>query len=350
MTNDVHEKILNLVEPYGTLIYLTNFGSKLYGTDNEKSDTDLKGIYIPNQEIMNLGKHFYDRNIDSLILNSNKYGKNGVDDFDVEIYSLQYFILLCTKGNVNALDLLFSFTNKSAVQFTTDIMKELVLPNMRLFINTTNVHSFVGYCVSQSMKNGIRSNKYNSLTTFIKYIENIDILKQSQITINEMISNMSKEDYSELIETVDFVSIGETKNIKYLSICGKKHQLTIKVSELVGRLKVQEKEYGNRTKDTLDTGNIDWKAVSHSVRVIYECKELFLDNVITFPLKERELIKNIKYGKVSFDEVSNIINNGILEIKELRDNMNDFGEIGKKIDMAIVRKLLIFILNESVTI
>jgi len=30
-------------------LYISYFGSKLYGTNNEKSDTDFKGIFLPSK-------------------------------------------------------------------------------------------------------------------------------------------------------------------------------------------------------------------------------------------------------------------------------------------------------------
>ena len=49
---------------------------------------------------------------------------------------------------------------------------------------------------------------------------------------------------------------------------------------------------------TLAAANgVDNKALSHATRVILECEELLETGNITFPLKDREFIKAIKYHK-----------------------------------------------------
>ena len=43
------------------IIYLTLTGSKLYGIENENSDTDIKGIFLPSKSdlILSRVKHVY---------------------------------------------------------------------------------------------------------------------------------------------------------------------------------------------------------------------------------------------------------------------------------------------------
>lgn len=43
-----HMLALSLLPEDATLLYLTEFGSVLYGTNTPSSDTDLKGIYSPD--------------------------------------------------------------------------------------------------------------------------------------------------------------------------------------------------------------------------------------------------------------------------------------------------------------
>ena len=58
--------------------------------------------------------------------------------------------------------------------------------------------------------------------------------------------------------------------------------------------------YGERAKKAATNEGIDWKAVSHAIRVAYEMIELYETGTITFPLKEREYIKVVKHGKLDY--------------------------------------------------
>ena len=56
---NIIEKAKELVEPYGKLVFLTVFGSHLYGTNTLTSDTDYKGIFIPHKQdlLKNIASH-----------------------------------------------------------------------------------------------------------------------------------------------------------------------------------------------------------------------------------------------------------------------------------------------------
>lgn len=85
------------------LIYLVETGSRAYGTHTNKSDRDYKGIVVPPLEYHIGMKTFNSVNIST----GNETTKNGVDDIDVTLYSLKYFMQLAVKGNPNLLEMLY---------------------------------------------------------------------------------------------------------------------------------------------------------------------------------------------------------------------------------------------------
>jgi len=66
--------------------------------------------------------------------------------------------------------------------------------------------------------------------------------------------------------------------------------------------------------------SVDFKALSHSVRVIFEVEELLTDGFITFPLKERQFVKEVKEGKTPVDVVMFFVNTKLDSVKENLDN------------------------------
>jgi len=65
-----------------------------------------------------------------------------------------------------------------------------------------------------------------------------------------------------------------------------------------------ELKSGNNTgrKDLIEKYGYDVKLASHNIRLYLECIQLLKEQQITFPLPERNLVKQIKDGKWSFDK------------------------------------------------
>ena len=81
------------------------FGSHLYGTATEKSDLDIKGIYVPSAKDILLQR------IKPVIIEkrSKVHGeKNRPEDIDYELYSPEKYLLCLAKGQSFALEMLFA--------------------------------------------------------------------------------------------------------------------------------------------------------------------------------------------------------------------------------------------------
>ena len=86
------------------ILIKTYAGSHLFGTSTPESDTDYKGIYIPNAEQILLGN--YNCTIQETTGASD--AKNSKEDIDVELYSLKKFFTMLKKGDTPAIELLFT--------------------------------------------------------------------------------------------------------------------------------------------------------------------------------------------------------------------------------------------------
>jgi len=87
-----------------TVIYVTVSGSKLYGTDNENSDTDLKGIFIPSKESVMLKK-----DLSSYVRDTNNSKvRNSAEDIDFTLHSIYSFFNQLQNSETGAIDVLHS--------------------------------------------------------------------------------------------------------------------------------------------------------------------------------------------------------------------------------------------------
>jgi predicted nucleotidyltransferase len=73
--------------------------------------------------------------------------------------------------------------------------------------------------------------------------------------------------------------------------------------------------YGARARQAESNEGIDWKALSHAVRVGNEALELLLKHEITFPLPNAKHILDIKQGRIPYKDVAEEIE-GLLETVE----------------------------------
>jgi predicted nucleotidyltransferase len=310
------------------IIYLTEFGSKLYGTNTENSDLDIKGIFIPCVQQVLLKK---DKNRFSF--DSNKTNNsNTKDDMDFELISIYKFFDLLIKGETTALDILFSmFSNKKLYCLNSYINH--IKDNYNIFLST-NMHSFKGYAISQTMKYHQTGNRLKEISSFMSEVSNFD-------------DNLSVSYYydkiTQIIKHNKYTFISQESpngdNKKYIRVFGKYFIVNMKVSELKDKLDSILSRYGNRTKNILSGS--DFKAVSHSYRVLCELEELLVEGKITFPLKEASLIKEIKRGKFDTINIVNILENKLNKCIELeKDTILPKNPDIQKIDSLLLSLIL----------
>ena len=81
------------------VIVKTVFGSKLYGTDTEKSDTDYKMIVVPSGYDILMG------NGRKSVCESTSKGQNSNIDIDCETFTLHKFIEMLCVGETAAIEM-----------------------------------------------------------------------------------------------------------------------------------------------------------------------------------------------------------------------------------------------------
>ena len=303
-----------------TTVVKMKFGSVLYGTNSPESDTDIKGVFIPAAEDILLQKA--PKNI--RFSTGNSSSKNTKEDVDCDMYSLHYFLQLIAEGQTVALDMLFA--PEEMIEESNYIWKQIQANKDKLICKNTK--AFVGYCRAQAAKYGIKGSR-------------ISIIKECLNTVNKISDDLDKEEnpfYSSLYTPIrdyidsfpkhkEYVRIYtcEKSKMRIYEICGRKFQETISLYDISNCLFKIFENYGERAKLAEKNEGIDWKAVSHAFRVCYEVLELLKTHKITFPLAQREFIKDIKYGKFNY------VKDHIAE--KLEDLMSQVEQAAKESDL-----------------
>lgn len=276
------------------------YGSRLYGTHTEESDRDFKVIYLPELKDLLLGNKL---SID-FTSTSNSSTKNSKTDTDIEYIPLQRLVIDFYEGQTYAYEVVFALNSEHiGVTVHKPLMYSIFDTLVKNYV-TNSVDSMVGFAMSQSYKYGIKGRRYNSI---LHVYETLCSVSDEHKTLSTIISKIEEDDYVSIIDG-------------NLMVIDKLHQSTTLIKEVKERVKKMLFKYGDRTKRSSECNDVDWKSVSHAVRISGMCVNFLKSGEIFFPLNKTEvnLLKTIKGGEMPWAEVEAIINSRQDTITELK--------------------------------
>lgn len=289
------------------------FGSHLYGTDTPNSDLDFKAIYLPTAKEICLNS--FKRTICST--RPKQTGeRNTKEDVDVEIISLDRFMTLLTEGQTMALDILFA--PDDSYTFRTERGKFLIekIRQLRSRLLNKNLNAFVGYARQQAAKYGQKGFRIHALRT------SLEMVKAWQGKV-DLLGECDLEHWAPYVGN-EHVKIVHKKNNKgidepFLDVAGKYYAFHSKLKYVEKQLQERFDEYGKRALMAEKNEGVDWKALSHAVRVNSEAVELLTTQQITFPRPDAELLLKIKLGQLPYTEVADLIEKGLDDLKAAQE-------------------------------
>jgi len=160
----------SLVDLNERIIYRCVIGSRAYGLEDDQSDTDRRGIYLPPAEL-----HWSLYGVPEQLENEEK---------QEAYWELQKFIVLALKANPNVLECLYS----PIVEFATPLAEEL-LGMRQAFLSKLVFQTYSGYVASQfkKMQTDIRNQgrvKWKHVMHLIRLLNSgIDVLCESKVTV-----------------------------------------------------------------------------------------------------------------------------------------------------------------------
>jgi len=155
---------------YDYVIYRCVVGSRAFGLDDERSDTDLRGIYLPPAQL-----HWSMDGVPEQLENKE----------NEECYwELQKFLLLALKANPNVLECL----NTPLIEYKNEIADEL-LSIKNAFLSKLVYQTYNGYVMSQFKKleqdlRAIGEIRWKHAMHLIRLLlQGIEIMKTGELTI-----------------------------------------------------------------------------------------------------------------------------------------------------------------------
>lgn len=302
------------------IILKINAGSHLYGTNTPSSDRDYLGVYLnTKEELLGLQKsEELTQNIES----KSENGRNTKDAVDCKFYELRKFCSLALKCNPTILEILF--VNKENILEITPEGEEL-LKLKHEFLSKHLCNSFMGYAIAQERKAFIKSENIIHIEKFYNWVSSFTNVKDSPI------SNMTFNGFYDALKSQDIfkehIKFYQNEHNDTMFQCGNlTFPINIIMKKLVASLK-QRLDKASWRKDGMLQYGLDYKFLSHNVRLMHEGIELLTTKNLILPLQYKELIKDIKEGKIDNNEVIKMMQQLKEKFRELEKN-NDLPDKG----------------------
>jgi len=259
------------------VIYLVLSGSHGYGTNNENSDIDMRGVLVEQPQYF--------------------YGLNSFEQFedlptDTVIYGLKKYIKLLIDANPNALELLG--VDESSIVKTTGA-GQMLRDNADLFLSKRVINSFGNYATAQlrRLQNALCHDS----------LEEQEKTKHLQNTLNAQLAHFRKT-YTNFEEgAIEIYTSQETGKLHF-NIDLKDYP----VNEFVGIYSeisniVRTYNRLNHRNNKKDEAHL-YKHAMHLIRLLITGTDILAGKgIITKRTKEHELLMDLRNGNYRFDEI-----------------------------------------------
>jgi predicted nucleotidyltransferase len=287
------------------IVVRIEFGSHLYGTNTPSSDHDYKSVYVP------CAKDILLQRVKGSLghkVKRHEGEKNAAEDTDDESYSIQRYLGLLSEGQTVTIDMLFAPN-----PLLSSFLWEEIRANKMLLLSK-RCTAFVGYCRTQANKYGIKGSRVAAAKEAMQFFKHhLDALGSTS-KLREIASALPSivGEHTHLVE----IETAPGSIEQFIECCNRKVSFgnTIKAAhEIFSRI---YENYGKRARLAETNEGIDWKALSHAVRVGSEALELLSTANISFPLPNAAHILEIKRGQLSYESVAEEIERLLEEVEQ----------------------------------
>lgn len=295
------------MQPAKTLLRIQH-GSHLYGTNTPTSDLDYKGVFLP------AGRDILLQCVPSVIDKGtgDNTTKNTKDDVDDQSFPLQKFLKMVTSGDTVGTELLFA-PDWAIVEMDSDW--EMIRENKHLLLNK-QCKGFVGYCQRQAAKYGVKGSRMAACRDLVVLLDHAVRERGTTAKLVEIEDEIrtfcATHEFSEIVN----IPSQAGKDIFHLDVVDRKVPFTNSIKNALDIFGKVYQNYGERARAAMDNSGIDWKAISHAIRVAGQAKELLLTGHITFPRPDAAFLLQVKRGEMNYNDVAPILEQMVEEVDE----------------------------------
>lgn len=290
---------------------MVEYGSRLYGTNTASSDTDLKAIILPDIDDVLLGKRMtstkarFDADGVKITDDTKAMPVNGLE---IEFIPFQTFVRDYVAGQTYAVEVAFAILKSGQTAHTqVEALEFRMVQQMVDQFSNADVYSMVSFAQKQTFDYVHRGARLNeAINVEIALIE--AILAYSQTGITPRLDSIMKNGMSVLdviakstgLKTS--VSVNNTKSQRTLELNGRSYLESTRLDHILEQVQKLVDKYGERTTAAAKD-SVDFKSLSHAVRVYQQSIELLDTGKITFPRPNVQELLEIKQGSADLEVV-----------------------------------------------
>lgn len=274
------------------------FGSHLYGTSTPASDVDYKSVFIPDAQSILLQRTKGSINDQRP---KAEFEKNTAGEVEEERFSIQRFLSLAAEGQTVALDMLFA-PDWSFVEPPTQVWLDILANRHRLLSRRSK--AFIGYAMKQGSKYGVKGSRVAAsrlaLDILNEGLEKHGTVAKLEVLADQIVPLATANEHMLIVP----ITMPNGGVVDHWEVCGRKmpYSSSIKTAQTIMQRVVDE--YGHRALQAENNKGVDWKALSHAVRVGNQAVELLETGFVTFPLPNAAHILEIKKGGMDYKDVA----------------------------------------------
>jgi hypothetical protein len=224
--------------------------------------------------------------------------KNTAEDVDDQSYSLQKFFGMIAVGDTVATEILFA----PEPVFADPDWPELQRIGRSLL--NRQCRGFVGYCRRQAAKYGIKGSRMAACEDIVALleaaIEKHGTVASVSLAETELADFCASHEYSR----VEIITSQAGTDVPHLEVVDRKVPYTASLKTAYDIYAKVYENYGARSRAAKNNEGVDWKAVSHAVRVARQAIELLTTGNITFPRPDAAELLTIKQGVIPYSLVA----------------------------------------------
>ena len=300
------------------------YGSKLYGTATPTSDTDEKVIYLPALNGLLLGKKpkIFKVRVDA---DGNHVADNATmpdGGRETEYIPIQQFVHDFIHGQTYALEVAHAYKHPASI---FDDGQAYFIEQLIKQFGNSDVYSMTGFAMKQTfdyVHRGERLNEARKVLAVLKQLQSCWVdpaYEPSPLRLDTLWSTSSNTYVLDVIvkETglKESTSTSNNRVMRTLELNGRSYLETTTIEHLITLVKKKVEEYGERTNKAADT-DVDFKSLSHAVRVYQQAIELLDTGKMTFPRPNVEFLLSIKQGRANLEEVKQLLKDLDVEVQQ----------------------------------
>ena len=304
---DLVARARELVAGQGTLLFLTLFGSSLYGTRwPGHSDLDVRGIFLPREPATCREEAERQKCLHASTAPERK--RNASTDTDLDLVPLERWLcVMLPRGDTGALDLLFAPSHAACTLVRHPALQEVFAHPLQ-FLNLASGTACRSYCLGQGNTYGLAGTRLGALCRVYH------LLRETHFPAGTRVWDIAREIVAQAAAP-DYCSLTEEGG---LLLAGQEHMGATRIELVLERLEKPLRGHLQRMEAARRNEGVDWKALSHAVRALRQQEELLTTGRLVYPLACREELVAIKQGRLDFASVEERIVEGLIRLEALR--------------------------------